>query len=70
MAYGEVEKRAIWQKSDEISGKSPYLFRRDRYGATMRYLDYGKTNAHGWSIEDGEAVHWTMAALLALRRLS
>lgn len=70
MAYSEVEKKRAWQKADAISGKNENLYRRDRYGATMRYLDYGKTTAHGWSIEDGTAVHWTVASVLMLGRFT
>ena len=45
-------KLLVWNKGFIITGYSPSLYLRDRFGAAMCFSDYGNRNsAYGWEID-------------------
>jgi len=43
--------REIFNKGHTIRHKNPSEYRRDAYGNTMKYKDYGKTTKTGWQVD-------------------
>lgn len=42
---------AVWRKALEIPGLPATIWRRDRYGTTIRRFDYGRTDSDfGWVV--------------------
>ena len=47
-----VRQQAVWAKGTPIPGYDPTEYRRDAYGAVMRYFEYGNRNSeYGWEID-------------------
>jgi hypothetical protein len=44
-------KLAAWQKATLIPGYDASQVRRDAYGTTILWKDYGQTTAFGWEID-------------------
>ncbi len=42
---------AVWQKGLVVHGYDPNEWRADKYGALIRYGDYGKQTEYGWNID-------------------
>jgi len=48
----EVRRCQVWAKGQPIEGFDPNDWRRDDFGWTIRYADYGDRNsAYGWEID-------------------
>ena len=42
----------VWGKGEEIPNYDPRIWRRDRYGNPIRFLDYGnRASTYGWEID-------------------
>jgi len=50
MSYQDKKDR-VWQKGEEIEGKNPDLYRRDKCGNEMYYHSYGDNTPKGWVID-------------------
>jgi hypothetical protein len=44
----ELQKRSVWEKGTPIPGYDPAVWRRDRFGWTIKYSDYGLQSGYGW----------------------
>jgi len=44
-------KIAVWLKGKVIDGFNPEIWRRDAYGHTMKYSEYGQQTNFGWEID-------------------
>jgi hypothetical protein len=43
---------AVWREAREIPGLPGTIWRRDRFGMTIRRFDYGRTNSDfGWVVD-------------------
>ena len=43
---------AVWKKAREIPGLPGTIWRRDRFGMTIRRFDYGRTDSDfGWVVD-------------------
>jgi len=43
---------AVWQEAREIPGLPGTIWRRDRFGMTIRRFDYGRTDSDfGWVVD-------------------
>lgn len=43
---------AVWRKAREITGLPGTIWRRDRFGMTIRRFDYGNTSSDfGWVVD-------------------
>ena len=54
MFYNENQAKIItvWQKGQIIPNVDSRMFRRDKYGSLMKFLDYGNRNSeYGWEID-------------------
>ena len=50
-AYDAETVEAVWRKACEIPGLPSSIWRRDRYGATIRRFDYGRSDTDfGWLV--------------------
>lgn len=48
----EHKRLLVWQKATPIIGYDPAVWRRDQYGYTIRYADYGdRSSEFGWEID-------------------
>ena len=48
----ELLKLAVWGKGTPIPEYSPTIWRRDAYGAAMKYSDYGnRESEYGWEMD-------------------
>ncbi len=46
------EKQIVWRKGHIIPGSDPSIFRRDDFGYTIRFDDYGdRKSEYGWEID-------------------
>ncbi|HZH11777.1 MAG TPA: HNH endonuclease signature motif containing protein [Microvirga sp.] len=46
------ERRLIWGKGQAILGYDPSVWRRDAFGRTIRFSDYGdRDSRYGWEID-------------------
>lgn len=51
-SWSESEKQAVWNKGTHVTGESPSLWRKDRYGALIYRHYHGDTSkSHGWEID-------------------
>jgi hypothetical protein len=49
---------AVWRKALEIPGLPSSIWRRDRFGATIRRFDYGRSDSDfGWVVNQMPASH-------------
>jgi hypothetical protein len=46
----EQRKLAVWSKGHIIQGHDPAGWRRDDFGRTIRYADYGDRSQYGWGM--------------------
>lgn len=50
--FDNLTKLIVWDKGFPIVGYSPTTYRKDRFGAVMKFSDYGNTNSnYGWEID-------------------
>ena len=42
---------AVWMKARWVPGKSPYSYRKDAYGNTIRRGSYGTNGKFAWEID-------------------
>ncbi len=51
-AWSEDIKEIVWQKATEIPNFPPDLWRRDKCGFAIRYIDFGdRFSMYGWEID-------------------
>lgn len=43
--------RQVFNKGYKISGKNPKEYRKDAYGNTLKFSDYGKNKPTGWHVD-------------------
>ncbi|HEY7748976.1 MAG TPA: hypothetical protein VH933_09880 [Aestuariivirgaceae bacterium] len=46
-----MRKLAAWNKARPIPGFDPSKFRRDRFGGTIMWSQYGQCTEYGWEID-------------------
>ena len=48
----ELRKRAVWEKGHIVLGYHPSVLRKDDFGCTMLYTEYGnRYSEYGWEID-------------------
>ena len=50
MSY-QKKKDEVWDKGQNVRGKDPDLYRKDKFGNTMYKPSYGKKSEMGWEID-------------------
>lgn len=51
-SWPEAIKRAVWNKGIIIPNSAPDIWRKDKYGAIMKYTEHGNRNYEfGWEID-------------------
>ncbi|HEX9894462.1 MAG TPA: hypothetical protein VGA78_11095 [Gemmatimonadales bacterium] len=54
-AYDAGTVEVVWRKGREIPGLPSSIWRRDRFGATIRRFDYGTESDYGWVVDQRPA---------------
>jgi hypothetical protein len=49
--YDHATLSAVWNKGQAVLGNDANVFRKDIYGAWMRWDQYGKTLQYGWEVD-------------------
>jgi 5-methylcytosine-specific restriction endonuclease McrA len=49
--YDRATLSNIWNKAQIVTGNDPNVFRKDVYGAWMRWDKYGETSQYGWEVD-------------------
>ena len=48
----ELRKRAVWNKAHKVVGWDPDMWRRDDFGYTICYIEYGNRESEfGWEFD-------------------
>ena len=45
-----IMKDEVWERAESVPGKSPAVYRQDKYGNVIRYDQYGEDTPEGWEI--------------------
>ncbi len=46
----EEKIKEVWEKSTQVDGRNPTMWRKDFAGAWIRRIDYGQRTMYGWTI--------------------
>ena len=49
--YDHITLSAIWNKALADPNSDPSVFRKDRYGAWIKWNEYGQTSRYGWEVD-------------------
>jgi 5-methylcytosine-specific restriction endonuclease McrA len=49
--YDHATLSAVWSKGQAVVGNDANVFRKDVYGAWMRWDQYGTTSQFGWEVD-------------------
>lgn len=49
--YDHATLSAIWNKALVDPNNDPNVFRKDVYGASMQWNQYGQTSKYGWEVD-------------------
>jgi len=49
--YDHATRSSIWFKGQVVPGNDSNVFRRDIYGAWMKWDQYGTTSQYGWEVD-------------------